>query len=212
MVMEIDRAFKTYDEFEAYRAQWERDTQQVFVKAKSRKFEHGVKERDTIVYKAVTFACVHGKDRPSESIDDGPFQHTKKKGCPVVFQLMGSKKSGTLSVRIAPDISQHSHTLTETCQRQVKLNCGIHAIAMAVSFAMGGDPSAARFSQELMRNHLRQCFENKSLDILPIPKAKERITLIQHKAPTNFKILKLWHKLDGKSPTKPKTAKKFKKP
>ena len=148
--MEIDLTFKTYDEFEAYRAQWERDTQQVFVKAKSRKFEHGVKERDTIVYKAVTFACVHGKDRPSESDGDRPFQHTKKKGCPVVFQLMGSKKSGTLSVRIAPDISPHSHTLTETCQRQVKLNCGIHAIAMAVSFAMGGDPSAARLSHELM--------------------------------------------------------------
>ena len=102
--MEIDLTFKTYEEFEAYRAQWERDTQQVFVKAKSRKFEHGVKERDTIVYKAVTFACVHGKDRPSESDGDRPFQHTKKKGCPVVFQLMGSKKSGTLSVRIAPDI------------------------------------------------------------------------------------------------------------
>ena len=94
--MEIDLTFKTYDEFEAYRAQWERDTQQVFVKAKSRKFEHGVKERDTIVYKAVTFACVHGKDRPSESDGDQPFQRTKKKGCPVVFQLMGSKKSGTL--------------------------------------------------------------------------------------------------------------------
>ena len=210
--MEIDLTFKTYDEFEAYRAQWERDTQQVFVKAKSRKFEHGVKERDTIVYKAVTFACVHGKDRPSESDGDRPFQHTKKKGCPVVFQLMGSKKSGTLSVRIAPDISQHSHTLTETCQRQVKLNCGIHAIAMAVSFAMGEDPSAARYSHELMRNHLRQCFENKRLDKFPLPKAKDRITLIQHKAPTNFKIPKLWHKLDGKSPTKPKTAKKFKKP
>ena len=116
------------------------------------------------------------------------------------------------SVRIAPDISQHSHTLTETCQRQVKLNCGIHAIAMAVSFAMAEDPSAARHSHELMRNHLRQCFENKRLDKFPLPKAKERITLIQHKAPTNFKIPKLWHKLDGKSPTKPKTAKKFKKP
>ena len=97
------------------------------------------------------------------------------------------------------------------CQRQVKMNCGIHAIEMAVSFAMEGDPSAARFSHELMRNHLRQCFENKSLDIFPIPKAKERITFIQHKGQTIFKIPKLWHKLIGQSSTKPKTAKKFKK-
>ena len=121
--MEIDLTFKTYDEFEAYRAQWERDTQQVFVKAKSRKFEHGVKERDTIGYNAVTFACVHGKDRPSESDGDRPFQHTKKKGCPVVFQLMGSKKSGTLSVRIAPDISQHSRDLSTSSEAELRYTC-----------------------------------------------------------------------------------------
>ncbi len=42
-----------------------------------------------------------------------------------------------------------------------------------VSFAMGDDPSAARYSHELMRNHLRQCFENKRLDKFPLPKAKD---------------------------------------
>ena len=112
--MEVNRTFKSYNDFEAYRAEYERDTKQVFIKGpSSKKFGIGEDERDTIVYKAVTFNCVHGKDRASESTGNRPFQHTKKTGCPVTFKVNGYKKTGTLSVRIAPDILQHTHPLTE---------------------------------------------------------------------------------------------------
>ena len=77
--MEVNRTFKSYNDFEAYRAEYERDTKQVFIKGpSSKKVGIGEDERDTIVYKAVTFNCVHGKDRASESTGNRPFQHTKK--------------------------------------------------------------------------------------------------------------------------------------
>ena len=107
--MEVNRTFKSYNDFEAYRAEYERDTKQVFIKGpSSKKFGIGEDERDTIVYKAVTFNCVYGKDRASESTGNRPFQHTKKTGCPLTFKVNGYQKTGTLSVRIAPDILQHT--------------------------------------------------------------------------------------------------------
>ena len=48
--MEVNRTFQSYNDFEAYRAEYERDTKQVFIKGpSSKKFGIGEDERDTIV-------------------------------------------------------------------------------------------------------------------------------------------------------------------
>ena len=88
------------------------------------------------------------------------------------------------------------------CQRQKKLNCGVHAIAMAVCFANGNDPSIARFSHELMRGHLGDYFENQMLEEFPPPKPKERIVSVKSHGTIEFKIPQLWHKLAIKSQSK----------
>ena len=112
--MELHREFKTFEEFEAARKQWEKDTHQSFTTSRSKKFRIGDEARETLVYTEIVFSCLHGKERPSEASGVRPFQHTKKMGCPVTFQLNGSKRSGTLVVRVAPDIAQHNHQLTES--------------------------------------------------------------------------------------------------
>ena len=93
------------------------------------------------------------------------------------------------------------------CQRQVKLNCGVHVIAMALCFAQGADPSTAQFSHALMRDHLRHCFEVQALTDFPPPQAKEKIVNVSGEGIVEFKVPKLWHKLVAISPPKPKSKK-----
>ena len=60
------------------------------------------------------------------------------------------------------------------CQKQKGLNCGVHAIAMAVCFALGHMISEARFSHELLRGHLVECYEKQNLSEFPKPTEKEK--------------------------------------
>ena len=58
--------------------------------------------------------------------------------------------------------------ISKPCQLQEGINdCGIFAIATALSIALGLDPSKLNYNQELMRNHLKSCFENKYLKMFP---------------------------------------------
>ena len=58
--------------------------------------------------------------------------------------------------------------ISKPCQLQKGINdCGVFAIATALSIASGMDPSKLNYNQELMRNHLKSCFENKYLKMFP---------------------------------------------
>ena len=72
-------------------------------------------------------------------------------------------------------------------------------ITFYCSLANGNDPSIACFSQELMRGHLGDCFENQMLEEFPPPKPKERIVSVKSHGTIEFKIPQLWHKLAVKS-------------
>ena len=83
------------------------------------------------------------------------------------------------------------------CQKQKGLNCGVHAIAMAVCFALGHMISEARFSHELLRGHLVECYEKQNLSEFPKPTEKEKgkIAVTSRGTRLQIRIPKLWHKL-----------------
>ena len=49
--MKIDQTFKTFDEFQKFRLQWQEDTFQTFTITKSDMFSVAEKQRETLVYK-----------------------------------------------------------------------------------------------------------------------------------------------------------------
>lgn len=54
-------------------------------------------------------------------------------------------------------------------QRQIgSSDCGLFAIANAVSLCLGNDPHMLRYDQKQMRNHLYNCFENHSITPFPM--------------------------------------------
>ena len=57
--MKIDQTFKTFDEFQKFRLQWQGDTFQTFTITKSDMFSVAEKERETLVYKQVIYGCAH---------------------------------------------------------------------------------------------------------------------------------------------------------
>ena len=89
------------------------------------------------------------------------------------------------------------------CQGQAKLNCGANDIAMAVLFALEKDPSTARFSDELLRVHLRTCFADQELAAFPLPKAKYSMNIVQNLEKITFKVSRLWRRLLPVSPVAP---------
>ena len=45
-------------------------------------------------------------------------------------------------------------------------DCGLFAIAVATGIVFGVDPTALRFSQTRMRDHLAKCFNNKKYSVI----------------------------------------------
>ena len=109
--MKIDQTFKTFDEFQKFRLQWQEDTFQTFTITKSDMFSVAEKERETLVYKKVIYGCAHGTQRKQQSQGSQPQQCTRKLDCPVSFTLKGRKKSaGLLTITEEPN-QQHNHAL-----------------------------------------------------------------------------------------------------
>ena len=109
--MKIDQTFKTFDEFQKFRLQWQEDTFQTFTITKSDMFSVAEKERETLVYKKVIYGCAHGTQRKQQSQGSRPQQRTRKLDFPVSFTLKGRKKSGgQLTITEEPN-QQHNHAL-----------------------------------------------------------------------------------------------------
>ena len=59
-------------------------------------------------------------------------------------------------------------------------DCGVFAVAFAAVLASGCHPSAIKFQQSDMRNHLRQCLEDNQLSDFPTTRiGRERRSAIQ---------------------------------
>lgn len=80
------------------------------------------------------------------------------------------------------------------CQLQQGLDCGLHAIAMAVAFVYNRDPGMSRFDPHRMRSHLLSCLENQKLSTFPEPLSMHNIktTKVINKT-ESIVIPKLWH-------------------
>ena len=68
--MKIDQTFKTFDEFQKFRLQWQGDTFQTFTITKSDMFSVAEKERETLVYKKVIYGCAHRWNTESNSLKE----------------------------------------------------------------------------------------------------------------------------------------------
>ena len=85
--MKINQTFKSFDEFERYFLQWQKDTFQNFTVTKSEKFTVEEEERETLVYKKATYGCVHGEKRKQQSEGHRPQQRTRKLNCRFKMQI-----------------------------------------------------------------------------------------------------------------------------
>ena len=61
--MKINQTFDSFDEFERYFLQWQKDTFQNFTVTKSEKFTVEEEEGETLVYKKATYGCAGGEKR-----------------------------------------------------------------------------------------------------------------------------------------------------
>ena len=52
-------------------------------------------------------------------------------------------------------------------QQRNGFDCGVHAIANAVEWVAGGDPSLVNYDLDRMREHLNDCFAREAMDIFP---------------------------------------------
>jgi len=52
-------------------------------------------------------------------------------------------------------------------KQQGRKECGLYAIANAISIALGKDPLKLHCNEALMREHLVRCFSNKDLEQFP---------------------------------------------
>ena len=109
--MKIDQTFKTFDEFQKFRLQWQEDTFQTLTITKSDMFSVAEKERETLVYKKVIYGCAHGTQSKQQSQGSQPEQRKRKLDCPVSFTLKGRKKSGGLLTITEEPNQQHNHAL-----------------------------------------------------------------------------------------------------
>lgn len=59
------------------------------------------------------------------------------------------------------------------CQQQLPNDCGLHAVANAVSLALGEHPSGCFYDRKAMRYHLKSCLQSKFMSTFPKSKAKK---------------------------------------
>lgn len=65
------------------------------------------------------------------------------------------------------------------CQQQLPNDCGVHAIANAVTLARGANPSLTAYDKPKMRSHLKQCFVNNDLSAFPTSATKNNAVFSQ---------------------------------
>lgn len=53
------------------------------------------------------------------------------------------------------------------CQQQLPNDCGLHAIANAITLALGEDPSQSIYNRGVMRQHLKKCLVSKVMSAFP---------------------------------------------
>ena len=81
-----------------------------------------------------------------------------------LYQSLDEKTQTLISQQTGP----HHEAVVSTTQRQNGTHdCGLFAIAFAMSIACGEDPSKRTYNQDLMREHLVDCFSKKVVQLFP---------------------------------------------
>ena len=88
-------------------------------------------------------------------------------------------------------------------QRQLGSNdCGLYAIANAVTLCFGGDPHSINYDQESFRVHLAKCFESQIITMFPVANNQRRLTRRRLLSTHNINVFCTcrlpWNKNDSK--------------
>ena len=107
----------------------------------------------------------------------------KKKNHVDIYDSMGSPPNnhvlGCVSSLIRPSSNSFAFQL-KSCQLQKNSSdCGIFAIAFAMTLACGESPSFSSYSPSQMRSHLVSCFKKKEIDPFPAATSDDRVVLCQ---------------------------------
>lgn len=109
-----------------------------------------------------------------------------------VYDSVYSTASSSLQMQIASLVhTQHSHVVLnyKDVQRQSKGNdCGLFAIAFATSLVNGLQPEEYVFDQKMMRSHLLQCFEKKSVTAFPVRKSRRKTAKARVRGTQQFDV------------------------
>lgn len=74
------------------------------------------------------------------------------------------------------------------CQQQLPNDCGLHAIANAVSLALMEDPANCIYDRQVMRYHLKQILDSKLITAFPKSQKKKDIILSESSRIKNVKV------------------------
>lgn len=91
---------------------------------------------------------------------------------------VGDHIIGCLSALLRTKEKSFSY-LNRGCQQQLPNDCGVHAIANAVTLARGANPSLTAYDKPKMRSHLKQCFVNNDLSAFPTSATKNNAVFSQ---------------------------------
>jgi hypothetical protein len=103
---------------------------------------------------------------------------SKRKGDDFVsiFDSLGDTASdhvvGCISALLRPKENSFYYQ-NVACQQQLPNDCGLHAIANAVSLAMGEHPSECFYDRDVMRIHLKSCLQSNFMSSFPKSNAKK---------------------------------------
>jgi hypothetical protein len=123
------------------------------------------------------FPPAHG-DKWIQIIHDGKGHwvvatKSKEIDCVLIYDSLGGSSSeveehviGCISSLLQTSKKSFSYQ-SVGCQKQLPNDCGLHAIANALSLALGEDPSNCIYSRKAMRYHLKSCLTSKLISPFP---------------------------------------------
>ena len=100
-------SYGSYDAFLTDLKAWSADTYQTFVIGRgNEKVQRDHHFATKLVYRKVTFVCIHHGQYESKGKRFRTFIHTRQKGCPANIYVTGSMKTGIVKVRIGEGHNQ----------------------------------------------------------------------------------------------------------
>ena len=81
-----------------------------------------------------------------------------------LYQSVDERTKALISQQTGP---HHEAVVSMTQRQNGTQDCGLFAIAFAMSIACGEDPSKRTYNQDLMREHLVDCFSKKVVQLFP---------------------------------------------